>query len=127
MSGTKIKAFLLHLYPELARFPLFKQITTTVIPNLTPRVRTALRYGLPVVTVTLVLVVGVRIGTFLLSLFRPSAVLPTPVTVVTPSPTSTYQSTFLPLSRTVQDFNPQLPDPLPPVFDEKISLEPLSE
>lgn len=127
MFVTKTKAFLLHLYPELARFPIFSEITTTIIPALTPRVKKVMRYGLPIVTVLIVLVLGVKIGSFLLGLFRPATITPTPIEVVTPLPTSTYQSTFLPLRRSVADFNPALPDPLPPVFDEKISLESITE
>lgn len=127
MFVTKIKAFLLHLYPELARFPIFAAIGTTIAFNFTPRVKKIMRWGLPVVTVFLVLITGLKIGTFLLGLFRPATITPTPIEVVAPLPTSTYQSTFLPLRRSVSDFNPALPDPLPPVFDEKISLEPITE
>jgi len=127
MFVTKVKAFLLHLYPELARFPIFAMISTTIAFNLTPRVKKIMRWGLPIVTVLVVLVLGVKIGTFLLGLFRPASITPTPIEVTTPSPTSTYQSTFLPLRRSVSDFNPALPDPLPPVFDEKISLEPITD
>lgn len=127
MFVTKIKAFLLNLYPELSRFPVFAQITTTIVPALTPRVKKTMRWGLPIGTIFLVLILGIRIGGFLLGLFVPKEVFPNPVEVVVPTAASTYQSVFLPLQRSVSDFNSQLPDPLPPVFDEKISLEPLSE
>jgi hypothetical protein len=127
MFVTKIKAFLLHLYPELARFPIFAKLTTTIAFNLTPGVKKAMRYGLPVITVLIVTVAGLKIGSFLLGLFRPAIITPTPIEFITPTATSTYQSIFLPLQRSVQDFNPALPDPLPPVFDEKISLEPITE
>lgn len=127
MFVTKIKAFLLNLYPELARFPIFAEITTVIVPTLTPRVKKIMRWGLPISTILLVLVLGIRIGTFLLGLYRPKVITVSPIEVITPTIISTYQSSFLPLQRTVQDFNPQLPDPLPPVFDEKISLESITE
>ncbi len=127
MFVTKVKAFLLNLYPELARFPRFAQISTTIVPALTPRVKKIMRWGLPIGTIVIVLVLGINIGMFLLGLYRPKVITPTPIEIITPTVTSTYQSNFLPLQRSVQDFNPQLPDPLPPVFDEKVSLEPITE
>lgn len=127
MSVTKIKAFLLNLYPELSRFPIFAQITTTIVPVLAPRVKKVMRWGLPIGTILIVLIFGIRIGGLLLGLFVPKEIFPNPIEIVIPTATSTYQSVFLPLQRSVSDFNPQLPDPLPPVFDEKISLEPLLE
>lgn len=127
MFVTKIKAFLLNLYPELARFPIFAEITHVIVPTLTPRAKKIVRWGLPIATSLLVLVLGIRVGSFLLGLYRPNVITPSPIEVITPTVTSTYQSIFLPLQRKVFDFNPQLPDPLPPVLDEKISLEPLSE
>ncbi|OGD71477.1 hypothetical protein A3D09_02585 [Candidatus Collierbacteria bacterium RIFCSPHIGHO2_02_FULL_49_10] len=127
MFATKVKAFLLHLYPELLRFPIFAKFSSTIVFNLTPRVKKVMRWGLPIATVLLVPIIGLKIGVFLLGLFRPATTIPTPIEVTSPTPTSTYQSTFLPLKRSVQDFNPALPDPLPPVFDEKISLEPITE
>ncbi len=125
MFITKIKAFLLNLYPELARFPLFAQISTTIVPSLTPRLKKIMRWGLPTGTVLLVLILGTWIGMFVLGLYRPKEVTVNPIEVITPAVTGNYQSTFIPLQRSIQDFNPQLPDPLPPVFDEKISLEPI--
>lgn len=127
MPVTKIKAFLLNLYPELARFPFFAQITTTIVPALTPRVKKVMRWGLPIGTILVVLILGIRIGGLLLGLFQPKVIAPNPFEVVIPTVTNSYQSPFLPLQRSVSDFNPQLPDPLPPVFDEKISLEPITE
>lgn len=127
MFIAKFKGFLLHLYPELSRFPIFQKITSEVIPVISPKIRKFFRYGLPIITLIFVLVLGINIGNFFSSLLKPSVSAPTPVPVITPVPTSTYRSTFIPLSRSVMDFNPQLPDPIPPVFDEKISLEVLTE
>lgn len=125
MFATKVKAFLLNLYPELSRVPLFAQITTTIVPTLTPKVKKIMRWGLPIGTIFFVLIFGLWIGAYLLGFFRPKVITPSPVDIIVPTLTSTYQSTFLPLDRAVMDFNPQLPDPLPPVLDEKISLEPI--
>lgn len=127
MFVTKTKAFLLNLYPELSRFPIFAQITAMIVPVLTPRVRKIMRWGLPIGTIFLVLILGLRIGGILLGFFVPKEISPNPIEVIIPTAANTYQSVFLPLQRSVSDFNPQLPDPLPPVFDEKISLEPLLE
>lgn len=124
MFINKIKVFLLHLYPELARFPLFVQINTTITPTLKPHIRQLLRWTLPPITILFVLTIGVQLGLWLYRLYTPKRVLPQPLQVITPVPTITYESAFLPLKRSLEEFNPQLPDPLPPVFDEKISLEP---
>lgn len=127
MSVTKIKSFLLSLYPELSRLRHFDQISAAIIPAFTPRIRRVVRWGLPIVTAPIVLFLGITIGRFVLGFFIPKEIVPKPVELITPAPTSTYQSTFLPLKRSIEDFNPNLPDPLPPVFDDKISLEPIIE
>ena len=127
MSGTKVKNFLLNLYPELARFRRFNQITAIVIPTLTPRLKKVMRWGLPLVTVLFVILLGTVIGSWLLGLFFPKQVTPLPIEFIAPTTTPGYQSPFLPLKRSIEEFNPALPDPLPPVFDDRISLEPLSE
>ncbi len=125
MSVTKIKSFLLNLYPELSHLPIFSQISAAIIPAFTPKVRRVVRWGLPVVTLLIVLLFGLTVGRFILGFFAPKEFIPAPIEFVTPAPTSTYQSTYLPLKRSVEEFNPSLPDPLPPVFDDKISLEPI--
>lgn len=128
MWRTKVKAFLLNLYPELTRFPLFAEIahiSHTLAPVYDPRVQKILRWGLPIATVLFVLSLGVTIGSFILPFFRPRQVAPAPIEFVPPTAVPTYQSVYLPVKRSIEEFSPQLPDPLPPVFDEKISLEPL--
>ena len=127
MSGTKVKNFLINLYPELTRFQRFNQITATVIPTLTPRLKKIMRWGLPLVTILFVLLLGTAIGSWLLGLFFPEKITPTPIEFIAPTVTPSYQSPFLPLKRSIEEFNPALPDPLPPVFDDQISLEPLKE
>lgn len=126
MFVTKIKAFLLDLYPELGRFRLFNQIQAALLPW-KPQLKKFVRYALPAVILSVVLFVGVSIGAWLIGLFRPKEILPVPFTVTAPTPTSSYQSVYLSIKRSLLDFNAALPDPLPPVFDEKISLEPLTE
>ena len=127
MSGTKVKNFLLNLYPELARFQWFNQITATVIPALTPRLKKIMRWSLPTVTVLFVILLGTAIGSWLLGIFFPKQVTPTPIEIIAPTTTPRYQSPFLPLKRAIEEFNPALPEPLPAVFDDKISLESLEE
>lgn len=130
MLPAKLKAYLLNLYPELGKFPLFaeiREISHTLAPVYGPRVKKVLRYGLPIATILLVLSLGITLGSWLISLFTPKEVITTPIEFVSPSAVPTYQSQYLPLKRSIEEFSTQLPDPLPPVFDEKISLEPLSE
>lgn len=127
MFVTKFKNFLLNLYPELTRFERFNQMTATIIPSLTPRLKKIMRWGLPVLTVIFVLLLGTAVGSWLLALFFPKLVAPSPVEFIAPTATPSYQSPFLPLKRAIEEFNPALPDPLPPVLDDHISLEPLEE
>lgn len=127
MSVAKIKNLFLNLYPELARLRRFNQITATVIPSLTPRLKKVMRWGIPIVTVLFVVLLGTAIGSWLLGLFFPEKITPTPIEFVAPTAAPGYQSPYLLLKRAIEEFNPVLPDPLPPVFDDKISLEPLAE
>jgi len=127
MFVTKIKNFLLNLYPELTRFERFNQMTATLIPSLTPRLKKVMRWGIPIATVLFVLLMGTAIGSWLLGLFFPRQVTPSPIEFTAPTTTPGYQSPFLPLKRSIEEFNPALPDPLPPVLDDQISLEPLGE
>ncbi len=127
MFAAKIKNFLLNLYPELSHLPLFKEITTTIIPSLTPRLRKSFRYGLPVITILFVLVVGTTIGTWFLAVFFPKEITPAPIQIVLPTVAPGYQSPFLSLKRSIEAYNPALPDPIPPVFDVHISLETIEQ
>ncbi len=127
MFATKVKNFLLNLYPELTRFQRFNQITLMVIPSLTPGLKKVMRWGLPLVTLIFVLLLGTAIGSWLMGLFFPKTITPVPIEFIAPTTTPGYQSPFLSLKRAIEEFNSTLPDPIPPVFDDKISLEPLGE
>lgn len=127
MPITKIKAFLLNLYPELRRFNPFKQIGAELLPLIDPRMKKILRYSLPIFVLVVVLGIGLPIGAFILGLFNQRIVTPPSVTVVTPTAVPTYQSQFIPIKQAIVDFNPGLPDPAPPVVEEKISLEPIEQ
>lgn len=123
MPPINIKAQLVNIYPELKRFNPFKHINIDLLPYLNPRTRRLLRWSLPVFVLLIIFGIGLPIGAFIVGLINQRVVTPPPVTVVTPSPAPTYQSPFLPIKQSIEDFNPSLPDPVPPVIDEKISLE----
>lgn len=123
MSSTKIKIFLLNLYPELRRFNIFKQIENVVLPYIDPRMKTILRFSLPVFLLIIVLGIGLPLGTFILGFFGQRTVTPPPLGIVTQTVAPTYQSKFVPLRTTVENFNPNLPDPAPPVVDSNITLD----
>ncbi len=123
MPTIKIKAFLLNLYPELHRFNLFKQIQAELLPHLDPRMKNILRISLPIFILVIVLGIGLPLGLFILGFFTPRTVTPPSINVVTQTTTPTYQSPFIPLRNSITDFNPNLPDPAPPVVDSNITLE----
>lgn len=125
MPNIKVKTFLLHLYPELSRFNPFKQIETELIPRISPQMRKILRISLPIFALVVILGIGFPLGSFILGLVNQKQVTPPPIEVNVPTAAPTYQSEFIPIKRAIEDFSTSLPDPIPPVLDQKISLEPL--
>ncbi len=125
MPVVKIKAFLLHLYPERGRFNPFKQIEAGLLPLISPKMRKILRVSLPIFTLVIIFGIGFPIGSLILNLVNQKKVSPPPIEVKVTPPAPTYQSEFLSIKRAIEEFNPSLPDPIPPVLDQKISLEPL--
>lgn len=123
MPTIDLKAFLVNLYPELRRFNPFKQIGDELLPHIDPRMKKVLRFSLPVFILVIVLGIGLPIGSYILSLVSPRIITPPPIVVNTPPTVPTYQSQFLRIKQTIMDFNPSLPDPVPPVVEEKILLE----
>lgn len=125
MPNTEIKAFLLHLYPELSRFNPFKHIEAELLPRISPKMRKILRISLPIFTLVVILGIGLPLGSFILSLINQKQIAPPQIEVKVPTAVPTYQSEFIPIKRAIEDFSSSLPDPIPPVLDQKISLEPL--
>lgn len=125
MPVAKIKAFLLHLYPELGRFNPFKQIEVEILLRINPQMKKILRVGLPIFTLVIIFGIGLPIGSLILRLVNQKQIAPPSIEVKVPSAAPTYQSEFLPIKRAIEEFSPSLPDPIPPVLDQKISLEPL--
>lgn len=123
MWRDKIKSFFLELYPELGKFKLFEELRDKLIPILNPYLKKFLRYGLPIFTVTFVLIIGLAIGGRLSSLQKPKEVLPPSLSVITPAPQEVYQSQFLPVKQAIETFSLNLPDPVPPTLDYGISLD----
>ena len=123
MLIAKVKAFLLHLYPELRRFNIFKQIQLELSPHLDPRMKVVLRFSLPVFILVVILGIGLPLGSFIVGLFSPRLITPPPLGIVTPVVTSSYQSPFIPLKKTIENFSLILPDPAPPLVDNNIILD----
>ncbi|MBI3954793.1 hypothetical protein HY333_01995 [Candidatus Collierbacteria bacterium] len=127
MFPTKIKSFLYQLYPELSRLKAVDLHAISPVKfNLTAAQHRLLRLGLPIFLLFIVLTLGTMLGGLFYFLFsnQQPPLLSSPQ-LTTPTPTQSYRSEFNPLKKALEDFNPQMPDPLPPVVDDAISLEPL--
>lgn len=125
---TKIKSFLLHLYPELAKIKPFQDLSLLIpFPKLTPAITRTLRIALPIFVFLFVILSSLVLGQFVMSIVGTKKTTIAPVDLPTPTPTPSYQSQFTTIKRELENFNPAMPDPLYPIIDEKISLEKLPE
>lgn len=124
-TPSLLKQFFAQIYPELMRFKRFADIRNLPLPQIDPRLRTFLRYFLPFITVLIVIVIGLFVGSLIVPFFRPRLITPPEIVVTQPTPTSTYQSPFIVTKTAISNFTPDFPDPVPPVFDQSISLDPL--
>jgi len=127
MWQDKVRAFFLELYPELGKFKLFEEIREKLIPVLNPYLKKILRFGIPTFTVFFVVTLGLLIGNRLSSLQKSKEVLPPSINLVTPPSSEVFQSQFLPVKQAIETFSLNLPDPVPPVVDYKISLETIDD
>lgn len=123
----KIKQFLFELYPELGRFKLFSVIKENFVPKINPYLKLFIRYGLPIAILTTVLVLGLSLGSFLDQLRQPDLIIPPSLDSTVPAPSSSFQSEFTTIRQSLNSFTIQLPDPVPPVVDYKISLQEIED
>jgi len=85
-----------------------------------------LKKYIPAMVVVFILLVGLIIGRKIASFSKRSVSIPKPaalptITIISPD------SSLAPLKQSVEQFNPQLPDPLMPEFNNQISLEELPD
>ena len=121
----KIKKPLLELYPELARLNAFSHLTAEITNLIDPRLKKPLRYGLPVCILLIVLWLGISIGTIIARGIGYSPFTPPEIDPVSPTPINEFVSHLRPLQKAIGDFNPTLPDPIPPSLDYNLTLEPV--
>jgi len=127
MWRDKIKAFFLELYPELGKLKLFEELKDKLVPILNPYLKKFLRYGIPLFTVFFVIVPGLLIGSRLSSFQKNKDILPPIPNLITPPMSQSFQSQFLSVKQSIETFSLNLPDPVPPVVDYKISLDPIED
>lgn len=123
MWRDKLKSFILELYPELGKLRVFAQLKETLVPKLHPYTKKFLRFGLPVFTITCVLLSGLIIGQRIYKLRQPQDFTPPPLGLTTITPPVVFSSEFTAIRDGINGISYQLPDPIPPVVDYKITLE----
>jgi hypothetical protein len=91
-----------------------------------PILRQTFKKYLPVIITILVLIIGLSVGKRIAFLSNQTVNIPKPAslptTIVKPS-----DSNLTPLARSVKQFDPQLPDPLMPEFNDSILLQELED
>jgi hypothetical protein len=75
------------------------------------------------IIVLIVVVLGVRLGSNLAGIFRPSSATPPEIPDITPTVESTTQTELQNLKEEIKEFETLLPDPAPPPVDENIYLQ----
>ncbi|MBU1071453.1 hypothetical protein KKG65_03540 [Patescibacteria group bacterium] len=81
-----------------------------------------LKKYLPIIITVLVLVIGLAIGKRIAFLSNQSINIPKPADLPT-TITLPIDFSLTPLKQSIGQFNPQLPDPLMPEFNDSITLE----
>jgi hypothetical protein len=81
------------------------------------------RWYLVAVGVFLVLIIALVIGKKLSETAQTPTFTPPDIETITPTPTTTVQSSYSGLKKNIQDLNTDLPDPYIPTFDNNIDLE----
>ena len=120
----KLKTSLLELYPELGRLPSFGHLASSLSVKINPRYRRLIRILLPIAILLIILWTGINIGQVISQyITNPPLSLQSPPTI-TPTPTVTYYSSFEANKEAIENFNPTPPDPIQPVLDYDLTLEP---
>ena len=96
------------------------------LPQTLSHLRQIFRKYLPVIIIILVLIFGLLIGKKIASVSNQSIDIPKP-TLPTITPTPSSDSSLTPLKQSIEQFNPQLPDPIMPEFDDSITLQELED
>ena len=81
---------------------------------------------LPIIIIVLVLIIGLSVGRRMAYLSSQTVNIPKPASLPTTIVKPT-DSNLTPLSRSIKQFNPQLPDPLMPEFNDTILLQELED
>lgn len=121
----KLKSYFVKIYPELNRFSKFQNLTHLQFLQMTERYRIFLRIGIPTFVFFLVLIIGTWIGTLVNSLNVSEQIKLDPLPGVAPTTHENYSSPYKEIKQKMTEFNPSIPDPLYPVLDYQISLEPI--
>jgi len=119
----KTKAFLTHLYPILTRLNYFKNLDHTFY--LPPVLTWTLRIGLPSFIFLTVTYIGIALGSIFSGPLKqnPADITPPPLPSISSSPI--YSSPYNAIKEEMLQFSPSLPEPLYPVLDFEISVDPL--
>jgi len=122
----KIKSYLAHVYPELTKFVRFQNLAHTQYIQMTERYRIFLRIGIPTIVFFFVLITGIWLGTLINNLRDQEQIQLDSPPGVAPIPKESYVSPYHEIKQQMVEFNPSLPDPLYPLLDYEISLEPIT-
>ncbi len=119
----KSRAFFLHLYPILARLNWFKNLPNTI--SLPLPLTWLLRIGIPSFVFLTIIYVGIALGSLFSGPSSSNLIKLTPPPLPIISSTPVYTSPYNAIKEEMLKFNPALPDPLYPVLDFEISIDPL--
>lgn len=123
----KTKAVLIELYPGLARHPEFNKLNQTLFVTIDNRYKTIIRIALPISILLVVIATGISIGqTLNRAMIQNPIILPAPPSI-TPIPTVEYHSPIETNLQNIENFNPALPDPIQPVLDYQMTLDPVKK
>jgi len=121
---SQFKAGFSRLWSKIQANPTLNRL---VRPSMPPKLQQFIKTFVPILIIFFILFSGFSLGKAIyLRLKKPTLQLPIP-TISPLSPTPTIKSELLPLKRSLEKFNTQLPDPVMPVFDDEISIEELEE
>jgi hypothetical protein len=121
----KLKSYFVKIYPELDRLPNFQNLAHLQYIQMTEKYRIFLRIGIPTFVFFFVLIIGTWLGTFINSLGSSDQIKLDSLPGVAPITQESYSSPYKEIKQQMIEFNPSLPDPLYPVLDYQISLEPI--
>lgn len=125
IDRDKIKSYIVKIYPELDKIPKFQNLAHLQYVQMTERYRVFLRIGIPTLVFFIVLIIGTWLGTLINSLGNSDQIKLESPPEISPVIKKNYSSPYKEIKQKMTEFNPSLPDPLYPVLDYQISLEPI--